>query len=198
MSDKGRVFSTDNKTYWHGAPDILRGEIHQSEFEVRKASNLPYACLHLGEVGRRGAPWGTLFLEIRGTVYHFRADETLLSRNVQDGHLTEKGKCQVACGTTSVLDCNIPWKWIQESIALSKLLTEVKVVKLKGELDHLLKHQDKLPKYQAYQYALERGIMIDRSMDNCASFTAHCLDIEVPIEIARMPIPLFDHIKSLV
>lgn len=195
MDKDRRFFQTDNKTYWCGTPDVERGESYRLQFEKRKTSDQPYLYLHLGEVGRHGAPWGTLFLEVSGAVYHFRADERRLC--VKDGSLTEEGKSQVVAGTSGILDCEIAWKWVQESVEISKLLSKPKMVRLKEELEHLLQHQAELPHYQAYQYALMRGVVADPAMHNCASFVACCLAIEVPIEIARMPVPLFDHIKNL-
>jgi hypothetical protein len=198
MSGRERFFQTDNKTYWRGSPDPERGEIFRLKSEQHKVLGKPYTSLHLGEVGRRGAPWGTLFLEVNDAVYHFSANVQALSRRAEDGLLDAEGKNQIARGTLGVLDCDIPWKWVQESVTITEFLTTSKLMRLKEKLEHVLCHQEKLPYYQAYQYALERGIEIDPTKHNCASFVAHCLDVEVPIEIARMPVLLFDHITSLV
>lgn len=171
-----------------GYPDEARGESFRALHVRRRDENHPYVYVLLGEVGRRGSPWGTLFLDVCGVVYHFHASLEHVLPHVIDGTLTAYGKRLLAQGVPSVLDNDVPWKWVQASAPVFRTNPAGVAKRVRA----LYENQAELPRYQACNYALDHGVPLDPSMHNCASFIAHLLGLDVPTSVARMPMQLFN------
>lgn len=202
-----RILSEDT---WIGSPSVPYGIIRRLAYEERKSrfvavhqatyySHKPYLRVLFGEAGRRGDPWGGLALEVNGEYFHFTSAVRRFPHLHENGDLTERGRLVIAHGMHGFLTTACDWRWVQDEVDLTSLMTGDEIDHLVGYFRSVRDGRLPPPRFQSRIWAKRLQEEIKSDHHNCATIIMEHLQRASWLTIQEdMPLPAFEALSRLV
>lgn len=205
-----RRFQVLSEDTWIGSPSVPYGIIRRLAHEERKSqfiaahgatyySHEPYLRVLFGEAGRRGDPWGGLALEVNGEYFHFTSAVRRFRYLYENGDLTERGRLVIAHSMHSRLATACDWRWVQDEVDCTSLLTGGEIDHIAGNFRSLRDGHIPLPKFQSRIWAMRLQVAIKPDHHNCTTIIMEYLRrASLDVGEEEMPLPVFDALSRLV
>lgn len=191
-------FEVIDENHWLGKPSVAYGSVRKLSYDWRKTNTAkPYVRIFFGQGGRNGDPWGGLGMEVNGQIYHFCSGiENHPEFHNGRGGLTAEGLNLLAEGLPGKLHNHYDWRWVQNEVEITSLLTSEGVEQLAKQYEVWFGNQSTLPNFQSQMWAKRFGI--PSTGYNCTSSVVSVLNAAGLKEIAGWyPLTVFAELKKL-